>query len=272
MLPWGVAAARRLGVVDDLLAAGGHQVPFFNVYFMGTQTEHRPFPMTTPTGKRRSTCTTRICRRRFWFGPRTRAWRSCAEPTLSRSSEQEGGWRVTFGENGTTRSITARLVVGADGRFSGMREMGGFTVRRDPDHLRIAGTLVEGTKVPDDGVHFCLGPGFGTFIAPLGNGRARVYFVYVGALGDRKLSGKRQSRGVPRWMPRNERAGGLVRRGEGGRPAGRIRGCRPLGAVTKQAGPCADRRCRGRHRSQLGLRPLQDAGRRRNPRDPVGRD
>src|SRR6476660_1977311 len=49
MLPWGVAAARRLGVVNDLLAAGGHQVPFFNVYFMGTQTEHRPFPMTTPT-------------------------------------------------------------------------------------------------------------------------------------------------------------------------------------------------------------------------------
>src|SRR5262245_45137272 len=48
MLPWGVAAARRLGVVDDLLAAGGHQVPFFNIYFMGTQTEHRPFPTTTP--------------------------------------------------------------------------------------------------------------------------------------------------------------------------------------------------------------------------------
>ena len=51
ILPWGVAAARRLGVLDELLAAGGHQVPFFNVYFMGTQTEHRPFPTTTPTGE-----------------------------------------------------------------------------------------------------------------------------------------------------------------------------------------------------------------------------
>src|SRR5689334_14043977 len=51
MLPWGVAAARRLGVVDDLVAAGGHQAPFFNVYVMGTQTEHRPFPMTTPSGE-----------------------------------------------------------------------------------------------------------------------------------------------------------------------------------------------------------------------------
>jgi flavin-dependent dehydrogenase len=35
-----------------------------------------------------------------------------------------------------------------------------------------------------------MGPGIGTFIAPLGHGRARMYFVYIGAMGDRKLSGK----------------------------------------------------------------------------------
>src|SRR5512143_811692 len=50
MLPWGVAAARRLGVLDDLVAAGGHTVAFFNMYAMGTMTEHRPLPQTTPTG------------------------------------------------------------------------------------------------------------------------------------------------------------------------------------------------------------------------------
>src|SRR5262245_21955200 len=51
MLPWGVATARRLGVVDDLVAAGGHSVPYFNMYAMGTQTEHRPMPQTTPSGE-----------------------------------------------------------------------------------------------------------------------------------------------------------------------------------------------------------------------------
>src|SRR6476660_9702356 len=51
ILPWGVAAARRLGIVDDLLAAGAHPAPFFNIYFMGMQTEHRPFPQTTPCGE-----------------------------------------------------------------------------------------------------------------------------------------------------------------------------------------------------------------------------
>jgi 2-polyprenyl-6-methoxyphenol hydroxylase-like FAD-dependent oxidoreductase len=50
LLPWGVAAARRLGVLDALVAAGGHPAPFFNIYFMGAQTEHRPFPETTPGG------------------------------------------------------------------------------------------------------------------------------------------------------------------------------------------------------------------------------
>src|SRR6476660_6210109 len=49
MLPWGVAAGRRLGLVDTLVAAGGRRVPYFNTYAMGVQTEHRPLPDTTPT-------------------------------------------------------------------------------------------------------------------------------------------------------------------------------------------------------------------------------
>src|SRR6476660_7511290 len=32
MLPWGVGAARRLGIVDDLVTAGGHLVGWWNVY------------------------------------------------------------------------------------------------------------------------------------------------------------------------------------------------------------------------------------------------
>ena len=188
MLPWGVAAARRLGVVDELVSAGGHQVPFFNVYFMGTQTEHRPFPTTTPTGEASLNMYHPDLQETLLAGAANAGAEVMRGAHVQSIAEHEGGWKVTFGENGGTRSITARLVVGADGRFSGMRQMGGFTVQRDPDNLRIAGTLVEGTKVPDDGVHLCLGPGFATFIAPLGNGRARVYFIYVAALGDRLVS------------------------------------------------------------------------------------
>jgi len=190
MLPWGVATARRLGVVDDLFAAGGHQAPFFNVYFMGTQTEHRPFPNTTPSGEASLNMYHPDLQEALLAGAAKAGAEVMRGAEAQSFAQVDGGWKVTFGNNGSTRAITARLVVGADGRFSAMRQAGGFTVQRDPDNLRIAGTLVEGTKVPDDGVHLCLGPGFATFIAPLGGGRARVYFIYVRALGDRKLSGK----------------------------------------------------------------------------------
>lgn len=189
MLPWGVAAAQRLGLIDDLVAAGGHRAPFFNIYVMGAQTEHRPFPTTTPAAE----ASLNMYHPDLQETLLARAARAGAEIVrgahVQSIAEQDGGWTVTFAKNGETEVISARLVVGADGRFSRMRQMGGFQVARDPNYLRIAGTLVEGTKIPDDGVHFCIGPGFATFIAPLGNGRARVYFVYVGALGDRKLSG-----------------------------------------------------------------------------------
>jgi 2-polyprenyl-6-methoxyphenol hydroxylase-like FAD-dependent oxidoreductase len=190
ILPWGVAAARRLGVLDVLLAAGAHPAPFFNVYFMGTQTEHRPFPTTTPTGEASLNMYHPDLQETLLTGAANAGAEVMRGAHVQSIAEHEGGWKVTFSENGATQSKTARLVVGADGRFSGMRQMGSFRVRRDPDNLRIAGALVEGMKVPGDGVHFCVGPGFATFIAPLGNGRARVYFIYVGALGDRKLSGK----------------------------------------------------------------------------------
>ena len=41
MMPWGVAAARRLGLVDDLIAAGGHQPPSWITYLLGNTRPHR---------------------------------------------------------------------------------------------------------------------------------------------------------------------------------------------------------------------------------------
>jgi len=105
-------------------------------------------------------------------------------------AEVDGRYSVTYVENDTPQTVTARLVVGADGRSSKLREWGGFTVTRDPDNLRIAGTILENANVPDDGIVFGIGPGFAAFLAPLGKKRVRAYFIYPGASGDRKLSGK----------------------------------------------------------------------------------
>ena len=190
MLPWGVAAARRLGVLDGLVAAGGHLVPFFNMYAMGTQTEHRPLPETTPT---REGCLNMYhpdLQDTLLVGALQAGSEVKRGASVQGISQKDGKWTVDFVEDGRSHNVTARLVVGADGRFSKMRDWGGFNVVRDPENLRIAGTMVHGTEVPDDGVHLCFGPGIATFIAPLGNKRARMYFIYIGAMGLRKLSGK----------------------------------------------------------------------------------
>jgi 2-polyprenyl-6-methoxyphenol hydroxylase-like FAD-dependent oxidoreductase len=100
MLPWGVAAARRLGVVDDLLAAGGRQVPFFNVYFMGTQTEHRPFPMSTPTGEGSLNMYHPDLQETLLAGAANAGAEIMRGAYVQSIAEQEGGWKVTFGDNG----------------------------------------------------------------------------------------------------------------------------------------------------------------------------
>ena len=190
ILPWGVAAARRLGVLDTIVAAGAHSAPFFNVYFRGMQTEHRPFPATTPSGETSLNIYHPDLQEALLSG----AVRAGAEVKrgahVQSVTENDGRWTVTFVEDGQTHSVTPRVVVGADGRFSKLRESARFKVERDPDNLRIAGALVTGLKAPEDGIHLCLAEGFGAFAAPFGNERGRLYFVYPAATGDRKLSGK----------------------------------------------------------------------------------
>jgi 2-polyprenyl-6-methoxyphenol hydroxylase-like FAD-dependent oxidoreductase len=192
MLPWGVAIARRLGFVDDLVAAGGHRAPFFNIFAMGEQTEARPMPQTTPHGEPSLNMYHPDMQETLLAGAvkaGAKLKRGASVQTIS-APNANGRREVTYVENETTHTVEARVVVGADGRSSRVREMGGFAVNRDPANLRIAGALIEGTSVPDDGSYLCFGPGFASFIAPLGNKRARTYFVYPGASGDRKLSGK----------------------------------------------------------------------------------
>jgi 2-polyprenyl-6-methoxyphenol hydroxylase-like FAD-dependent oxidoreductase len=190
MMPWGVERARRLGVFDALIAAGAHLVPFFNMYAMGTRTDHRPMPQTTPSGEHFLNMYHPDLQETLLAEAGKAGAQVIRGATVQSLAKHDGTSTVAYTENGQAREISARLVVGADGRFSQMREWGGFTVQRDPEFLRISGALTHGSPMPDDGVHLCIGPGVASFIAPLGHTRARMYFIYPGATGDRRLSGK----------------------------------------------------------------------------------
>ncbi|HET7225001.1 MAG TPA: hypothetical protein VFK69_04730 [Candidatus Eisenbacteria bacterium] len=51
MLQWGVAVAARLGILDTLLAAGGHPAPCWRMYVGGQLVSGRDFRTMTPHGQ-----------------------------------------------------------------------------------------------------------------------------------------------------------------------------------------------------------------------------
>jgi 2-polyprenyl-6-methoxyphenol hydroxylase-like FAD-dependent oxidoreductase len=81
---------------------------------------------------------------------------------------------------GRVEEISARLVVGADGRGSMVRKWGGFEVRRGRERHLFSGVLFAGHTAPDDsGAIFFDSPrGRLSLLFPQGQGRVRAYVGY----------------------------------------------------------------------------------------------
>ena len=193
ILPWGTAAARRLGIYDTLIGAGGHVAPIWATYTMGVADPTRDLQATTPGGDAMLS----IFHPHMQEAVLARAV-SAGATVLSRAvvlgidAGPSKSPSVTFEHAGARQTASARIVVGADGRASQMRAWGGFEVQRSPERLTVAGLLIGGTCVPERSAFFAMGPGIGSFWAPLGDEKARTYFVYPSASGRRGLSGNQK--------------------------------------------------------------------------------
>jgi 2-polyprenyl-6-methoxyphenol hydroxylase-like FAD-dependent oxidoreductase len=130
--------------------------------------------------------------------------------------------QVWVRETGVPEPIPARLVVGADGRASRVREWAGFQVSKGPDLLIIASTLHENVMMAEDAVRaFANAPlGYATLIFPIGANRFRTYFVHRAADRSALMSGGRDeaefvnacaARGMPGgWFCKARRIGPLA--------------------------------------------------------------
>lgn len=94
--------------------------------------------------------------------------------------------------DGREYNVSARLVVGADGRASRTRAWGKFRIRTDPELLRITGALHLDIDLPADSVHVTEHAESGRKVLyfPIGERRFRSYYVSRCRDG-RPLSGDR---------------------------------------------------------------------------------
>jgi 2-polyprenyl-6-methoxyphenol hydroxylase-like FAD-dependent oxidoreductase len=174
MLPWGVAEARELGTYQPLLESCAIETRWWTA-----PDDNRDLVETTPS---RSGCLNfyhpEMQQRLLDFAVAAGAelWRP-AEVTGVTSGDPPA---VSVRQSGVEQRVTARLVVGADGRNSRVRSWTCFEVKRDPDCLTAVGTLYRNLALSEDAVQFVLNPEMQrlSIIFPIGRDRFRTYFVF----------------------------------------------------------------------------------------------
>jgi menaquinone-9 beta-reductase len=179
MHPWGVADLKALGLYEPLRSKCGHELPWFDMFSWPHQMAHRDLSATTPQ---------QAAELAFYHPAMQETLLQAAETA---GAEVRRGARVAAVEPGsparvvldTTESVEARLVVGADGRRSMVRQWAGFQVQRDPPGRFIAGMLFEDSRAPADTSHVVFNSGLGRVSAlfPQRGGRLRAYLGYPGS-------------------------------------------------------------------------------------------
>jgi len=183
MFPWGYAEAHALGVARCLAEAGRHHLNWIDTYVLGDRVERREVIPSTKHKLPFLTCyhpamQESLLKAAAVAGVTVR--RGAAVREVRPSARPGASPEMVIVENGSTETISARLVVGAEGRSSVARSSARFTVQRDPEDLMIAGILLENVPAAEDtlqGIYnFALGQI--AIVIPQGGGRVRIYLCY----------------------------------------------------------------------------------------------
>jgi 2-polyprenyl-6-methoxyphenol hydroxylase-like FAD-dependent oxidoreductase len=181
--PWGVAEVRRLGFYDLLVSVGGHHI-IDHVTYDESRTpqaaEERRLPLSIFVPEVSGPlCLGHPKHCQTLFDAAGAAGADTLRGVQVGAIQAGSDPAVSFRLDGMDHTVRARLVVGADGRTSPVREALGIGLHQDKPHHRFAGMLVEdaggwspelqaiGTE--DD---------FAFLTFPQGDGRVRLYGSY----------------------------------------------------------------------------------------------
>jgi 2-polyprenyl-6-methoxyphenol hydroxylase-like FAD-dependent oxidoreductase len=178
--PWGVTEVRRVGLYDLLMAAGGHHIASHVTY-----DESRPSEASeaepTPLGIFAPQVPGPLClghphHCQTLFDEAGRAGVTALRGVQVQSVAAGETPAVTWRDDRGEHTATARLLVGADGRASLVRETLGIPLEQDPPHHMFGGLLVEGVEDWDATRQTIGTEGDFSFLTfPQGEGRVRVY-------------------------------------------------------------------------------------------------
>ena len=178
LFPWGVVEMTRLGLADLLPASGARPLPRWQRYEGRAPGEPYDWRTDVPTGDV------------VWgvnhpglqealFAEATAAGAVTMRPAkpLAPSPEDDGYLTMPIEAPDGRIDVRARLVVGADGRESGLRRWIGATSIHDPTHHMIGGCLVEDIALDPGAAHMAWYQGGVSLLFRHASGRARAYLV-----------------------------------------------------------------------------------------------
>lgn len=181
--PWGVVELQQLGLYDVVLAGGGHHLSRHQNMEEDVSADESLMTAIDLTnlvaGVPGPLCIGHPALCRLLIDEAARAGATVRRGVTDVRISGGAAPAVEYVHDGTTRRLSCRLIIGADGRGSQVRRQAGITLHRDPTHHLFAGMLVEDADgwpadlqvigVEND-VHF--------LVFPQGGGRLRCYVGY----------------------------------------------------------------------------------------------
>jgi 2-polyprenyl-6-methoxyphenol hydroxylase-like FAD-dependent oxidoreductase len=175
--PWGTREVDRLGLRDLILTeAAGCELPIWQTY--RDRTPQDPFRWTDVDPASPPELSVRHPGlQAALIAAASTAGARIFRPATAELDRSPHGPAVTVRQNDAATTITARLVVGADGSHSMTRQWLGGEAKRDPIHHYMGGTLVSGLDFAPDAAHQAIGEGGFGMIFPQSENLSRVYLV-----------------------------------------------------------------------------------------------
>lgn len=181
--PWGVAEVQRLGLYDLLRTAGGWHLDIHITFDEGRapdESRAKPLPLSIfARGVPGPLAIGHPHHCQTLFDEAVRAGAEALRGVDVTAIELGAAPAIAFTHDGETRRASARLIVGADGRTSIVRDAAKIPLHQDKPHHMFAGLLVEGAHGWNQKLQAIGAEGDFAFLAfPQGEGRVRVYGAY----------------------------------------------------------------------------------------------